>query len=99
MFYSMMEFLCTIMSYSEIIEMAKHILKAQEIHEDSWDGQKYTLNEFDSVKKSILEGGKIRSDSYTRLISHIITFYWNDSMDWANQILEEHNKRNGIKEK
>ena len=63
-------------------ELAKAILKAQALHEKSWDGEQYTLTHEQAANASI------KDPFVSRLITMLNYSLWNDIQDWANKVLE-----------
>lgn len=67
--------------------VAKAVLKAQDVYEDSWNNNliKYTLSHTDSaIEACIATGLELKWSKY---IAHWNIFMWNDIQGWAESIL------------
>lgn len=71
----------------ELKKVAKAVLLAQDIHEDSWDDntKKYKLTD-DVASCRAVEYLKL--DNFWKFIISNWTYdHWNEGQDWANEIL------------
>lgn len=86
---------------NERVLLAKAILFAQDIQEQSWDdkARKYSVDEAAAANKAckILEFDKLISDEQHRLILYRMVEYlniysWNESQGWAETLLKQYNQ-------
>lgn len=81
------------MTKDQLIDLAKRILKAQDIRELSWDkgSIKYIKDNFTSSKEACED---IEDENYRNLLIEVITgwitFMWNDCQYWAKAVLEKY---------
>jgi hypothetical protein len=75
-------------------DFAKAVLESQDIHEDSWDGKKYTKSHHEASKEAVElylpKSGYTQSekDFWTDIIGDANTFFWNDVQLYAFCILK-----------
>lgn len=70
--------------------IAKSILLAQDLIEESWNGKKYLLTNKEAANK-VCETNNLPK-YFKEIILSFITFFWNDSQYWAETILKTNNE-------
>lgn len=71
--------------------VAKAILAAQDIKEDSWNGKGYDKDDIMSAKEAV-EMYELE-DYFSVIVSDLNFFYWNDAQGFAETILKNKAKQ------
>ena len=92
-FYASLSLICALLKKEEVTILAKAVLDAQEIREESWDPLKscYLLNNEEAAMDAV--NWEVPSEENKMIIVNFIASandeYWNDIQWWAEATLEE----------
>ena len=70
--------------------LAKHLLEAQKVREESWTGVKYKLSNENAAFVVVYLDPEVSPDEYEteiRLIKMLNETLWNDAQEWAKAVL------------
>lgn len=73
-----------------LLQVARNVLLAQDIREESWNGASYNKTNYESAKEAV---ESTSSDPFwINIISRWINHMWNDVQAWSQDIIAEQEK-------
>lgn len=73
---------------NELLKVAKAVLLAQDIKEDSWDGKYYSKTDGIAANEAVSSAGI--SKIWIEIIHGWNVHMWNDCQGWAQEIINTH---------